>query len=460
MQIGTKYASDKAMHVGQIIVGKDVLELLTSAMYINPLTIYREYIQNGVDAIDEALAAGLYGGRSQARIEVSLDPQNRIARIRDNGIGISRSLFRRRLTSLGASAKRGSRARGFRGVGRLCGLAYCQELVLRTKALDDDVVSELSWDCRQLRELLRDHAFSGDLSELVNRTANMTSKPCKGFPEHFFEVELVNVARHKNDLLLNEEAVGRYISQVGPVPFDHNFAFGREISALMEEHKISSGYNVLVNAVSVFRPHSNEFSFGNQLRDQFTNLEPFQIPGMVDGTAAVGWILHHGYHGALLDRLNVRGLRARLGNIQVGSEAIFEHLFPERRFNAWSVGEIHILSDRYLIPNARRDDFEFNNHYSSFQNHLVPIAKKLLRVCREKSSMRHRERVTSKAATDQDKLLSQEKALRDSLAKAPAAIRRILQPIMESITQSANKSFSKNDLLALLTEHLLNGKNK
>ena len=130
---------------------------------------------------------------------------------------------------------------------------------MRTKALDDDVVSELSWDCRQLRELLRDHAFSGDLSELVNRAASITSRPAKGFPEHFFDMELVNVARYKNDLLLNEEAVGRYISQVAPVPFDDSFAFGRVISVLLQEHKISSGYNISVNTVNTFRPHKNEF---------------------------------------------------------------------------------------------------------------------------------------------------------------------------------------------------------
>ena len=454
MHNGSKQISDSEMHVGQIIIGKDVLELLTSAMYINPLTTYREYIQNSVDAIDEAVAAGLYAGRSQPRIDVILDPQNRRARIRDNGIGIKRSLFRRRLTSLGASAKRGTRARGFRGVGRLCGLAYCQELVMRTKALGDDVVSELGWDCRQLRELLRDHAFSGDLSEIVNRAASLTSKPCKGFPEHFFEVELVNVARNKNDLLLNEEAVGRYISQVAPVPFDDNFAFGGQISGLLQEHKIASGYNISVNAVKAFRPHTNEFPLWSTLSDRFIDLEPFQVPGMVDGTAAVGWILHHGYHGALPERLNIRGLRARIGNIQVGSEDIFEHLYPERRFNAWTVGEIHILSERYLIPNGRRDDFESNNHYSSFQNHLAPITKKLRRVCREKSLMRHRERISSQTAQEQDKLIIQERAFRDSLAKAPAATRRILQPILQSIMQSANKSFSKNDLFALLTEHL------
>jgi len=37
-----------------VVVGKDVLELVSSAMYVDPMTIYREYIQNAANAIDEA----------------------------------------------------------------------------------------------------------------------------------------------------------------------------------------------------------------------------------------------------------------------------------------------------------------------------------------------------------------------------------------------------------------------
>ena len=33
----------------EIVVGKDILELVSSSMYIDPLTIYREYIQNAAD---------------------------------------------------------------------------------------------------------------------------------------------------------------------------------------------------------------------------------------------------------------------------------------------------------------------------------------------------------------------------------------------------------------------------
>jgi hypothetical protein len=39
-------------------LGKDVIEILTSGMYVSPLSIYREYVQNSADAIDEAKKSG------------------------------------------------------------------------------------------------------------------------------------------------------------------------------------------------------------------------------------------------------------------------------------------------------------------------------------------------------------------------------------------------------------------
>src|SRR4051812_24710129 len=101
----------------QIVIGKDVLELVSSAMYVDPLTIYREYVQNAADAIDEAHAAGLYAEGEKGQVAVGIDSLSRKVSIRDNGIGVPWEDFGRRLTSLGASGKRGGTARGFRGVG-------------------------------------------------------------------------------------------------------------------------------------------------------------------------------------------------------------------------------------------------------------------------------------------------------------------------------------------------------
>ena len=57
----TPVADDRAAkqhELPEIVIGKDVLELVSSAMYIDPMTVYREYIQNAADAVDAARAAG------------------------------------------------------------------------------------------------------------------------------------------------------------------------------------------------------------------------------------------------------------------------------------------------------------------------------------------------------------------------------------------------------------------
>src|ERR1700684_2915492 len=111
-----------------IRIGKDVIEILTSGMYVSPVTIYREYIQNAADSIDAARSEGILSSRSRGRVAVELDHATRSERIRDNGVAIAASAALSTLLSVGASPKRGTQARGFRGVGRLSGLAYCREI--------------------------------------------------------------------------------------------------------------------------------------------------------------------------------------------------------------------------------------------------------------------------------------------------------------------------------------------
>jgi hypothetical protein len=44
---------------GEIVVGKDVLELFAGAMYAEPLSTFREYMQNAADSVDDARKLGL-----------------------------------------------------------------------------------------------------------------------------------------------------------------------------------------------------------------------------------------------------------------------------------------------------------------------------------------------------------------------------------------------------------------
>ena len=70
--------------VEDIIIGKDILELLSNAMYVEPLTIYREYLQNSADSFDEAVKCGLFENHEQGRVDIKIDSINRNAYIRPN----------------------------------------------------------------------------------------------------------------------------------------------------------------------------------------------------------------------------------------------------------------------------------------------------------------------------------------------------------------------------------------
>ena len=375
--------------VEAVIVGRDVLELVSSAMYVDPMTIYREYIQNAADAVDAARRDGLLEVNEPGRVLIEIDSSARNVRIRDNGTGIVRDEFVRRLSAIGASTKRNTGARGFRGVGRLAGLGYAQELVFRSRATGEALVSELRWDCRGLRSALRASNSEGDLRSVVRRVVTTGVIEPGDYPERFFEVELRGVVRLKGDRLMSPLAVADYVGQVGHVPFHPDFRFGADITAALRAIGCPMELNVRVSGVDepVRRPHRDVFAL-NEKRDMaFVGLELVELPGMDGGLAGLGWVLHHDYEGAIPQAARVKGLRVRSGNIQVGDSALLEDLFPEPRFNGWSVGEIHVLDQR-VVPNARRDHFEQNAHFNNLANHLLPTARKIARLCRTSSVRR------------------------------------------------------------------------
>ncbi len=377
----------------QVIVGKDVLELVSSAMYVDPMTVYREYVQNAADAVDAARATGALAGNEPGRVEIAVEPATRTVRIRDNGCGVPFPDFGRRLTALGASAKRGTAARGFRGVGRLAGLGYAQELVFRSRTPGEAKVSELRWDCRRLKAALREAGEDTGLADLIRSVTTLARVEIVDAPERFFEVEMKGVVRLRNDRLMSPTAIGEYLSQVAPVPFSPEFCFGAEITSSLSRHFDLGALDIRIDdaAEMLYRPHRDRFTLADKASVSFDGLSLIEIPAIDGEMAAVGWVLHHEYEGAVPSGTLVKGLRLRAGNVQVGGHALLEELFPEPRFNAWAVGEVHVI-DRRIVPNGRRDHFEQNAHFHNLLNHLTPTARDIARRCRTSSVRRKWER--------------------------------------------------------------------
>ena len=376
-----------------ITIGPDVLELFSSAMYVDPIAVYREYVQNAADAIDEARNERILATDEPGLVEISINAQARSVRIRDNGCGVPSEAFGRRLLALGGSIKRATPARGFRGVGRLAGLGFARNVIFRTSAAGETVTSELLWDCRGLKAALRSPVSAGTLADVISSVTSLKQERGARASEHFFEVELEGVVRLKQDHLTCPSAVSAYLSQVAPVPFQPDFRFGKDISETLSQHMDPSALLIRINGAEqpVYRPHRNRMVCDDKRQVSFESIDVVEFPGIDGGVAAVAWILHHEYDGALPTRTLVKGLRVRTGNMQVGGHTLLEDLFPETRFNGWSVGEVHVL-DKRIIPNGRRDQFEQNAHYYNLLNHLLPTTRAIARRCRTRSVRRRWER--------------------------------------------------------------------
>lgn len=407
-----------------VYVGKDVLDLLTGSMYLNPLDIYREYVQNAADSIDEARNADMVFPEGP-QIAFEFNHQERSVRIRDCGVAIPAADFVRRLTTIGASGKRGKKQRGFRGVGRLSGLGYCQELIFRSRAEGETKVSELRWDGRVLREKMRDPAFVGGLADIVAAATKQTRLPGEGFPDRFFEVELRKVLRLRNDLLLNEAVIKEYLSQVAPVPFAPTFRHGPAIQAHLDAAGVGRTVDIQFagDPEPVYHRAADEFAISDKASDAISLIEPVEYFDSEGALIASGWLGHHGYVGALSRKRGLGGVRLRCGNVQVGDERILSQLFPEPRFSAWAIGDIHVVSPK-IIPNGRRDEFEPSVHYAHLQNALTITMRNIAQRIRSQSIQRNRAKRVHVEVSALDEWIgyAKDRKLHDSLLPVVAEV--------------------------------------
>lgn len=91
--------------MNKVIIGKHTLESLTTGMYADPYVVFREYVQNAADAIDNAVRQNLLT-KDAAEIVIHLSPFERKIVISDNGTGISTDEVEQTLISIGNSQKK------------------------------------------------------------------------------------------------------------------------------------------------------------------------------------------------------------------------------------------------------------------------------------------------------------------------------------------------------------------
>lgn len=388
----------------QIRTGRHLIDIITSGMYSHPFMVLREYLQNAADAIDAAVRSKtLVSGKG--RIEILVDGESRTLTIADNGSGVSPDDIVDTLCSIGCSGKKRFQERGFRGIGRLGGIGYCDRLIFETRKNRSEPVASVIWDAAAIRKELADgDKGRTDLAEAISRNVSITLRESSDEPTRFFRVSLVGVERFHKDLLMNIPQMQNYLQQVAPVPFNYeDFPLGREIDSELEEVNGYRQYYIYLNGEQLFRPHVSEFRLSENVQDRITGVKFFQVPGANGNTIGKGWFAEMNYRASFPTRIPMRGIRVRQGNIEVGDEYFLADMFSERRFSTWHVGEVHV--DLTLKTNARRDGFEQSGDYQAFLEQAYLLGRHLSDLCRASSKLRSSAAAVFRLLGDFDRLI-------------------------------------------------------
>lgn len=380
--------------MSNIIIGKHTLESLTTGMYADPYVVFREYIQNAADAIDNAVRQELIS-KSAAEIVIHLSPAERFIVISDNGTGLSADEAEQTLISIGNSKKTSEFDRGFRGIGRLAALGYCSKLTFETSAAAEEIGTRIVIDSRKLSHLLtakddRDVTITDVLGQVY-----FVEQYPENSASHYFRVILDEVDESSG--LNDYENVISYISQNAPVPYDPNaFVWGAEITRRLRAEGLDvNAYNILVsfgnNVKPIYKPYKDSFLVdkGKNLFDSMSDIELVKIKQNDGSVLAIAWLGKTNYLGSIYDK-SIKGLRLRKGNIQIGDGQTLNTVFKDARFNGWSIGEVFVSSTQ-LIPNARRDNFEKTPAYFVLTEQLQKVAAEITREIRAASLKRNRE---------------------------------------------------------------------
>lgn len=342
------------------IIGKYTLESLTNGMYASPLDMYREYVQNAVDSIDEAIRREI-DNPSSFHIKIDIDSLNNTVTIIDNGVGIKSDRAVGTLLDIGNSQKDHVTARGFRGIGRLAGLSYCEKLIFKTSYSGENNRTIIEFDAEKLRRLLLPGSKeSVSVNDVIDHIVTIKQEK-ESQSKRYFEVILQGVWTQSG--ITDEDSIREYLLQHAPLRFSKDFRWGRTVCEKLKLNNFTiPQYIIVLNGVEIFKPYRDSFT-SDRVKKNTDFICDIQAKSFSRGDkiSAILWYAQTNYYGTILDNA-IKGIRIRQGNILIGDKGSCSHLFKEERFNGWMIGELHILDDE-LIVNSRRDGFEKNNAY-------------------------------------------------------------------------------------------------
>lgn len=333
------------------VIGIDLLKMLMLQLYSNPRCIFREYIQNALDSINEAVNIGILQQVKDGRVSISI-LRDEIC-IEDNGTGIQSTKAVKYLTDIANSFKDGINTAGLYGVGRLSGGGYCEVLEFETTYKGEDVSTIVSIDTRKLRHLIDNKQTDISAEDAMKQICSTNETPALK-DDHRFIVRLKKITNSR-DILLDVEEIRNYIKEYAPI--DYSVAFNSLINSceqhdFVQRHKKIDKIRLSLNDYSDIEKGYGVKIIGTD--DPIEKIRYFELPKHPKyGSLGWGWYAVTEFSVQINEEKdNCAGIRLRKHNISLDKN-ILNTCFKESRGNKYFYGEIFITNDN-IVPDSGR----------------------------------------------------------------------------------------------------------
>lgn len=333
------------------IIGIDLLKMLMLQLYSNPRCIYREYIQNSLDSINEAVKLGILQQEKDGRVSISITKDDIC--IEDNGTGIRSDKAVKILTDIANSVKNGVDTAGQFGVGRLSGGGYCEVLEFETTYMGEEISTIVSLDTRKLRKMVEKKETDISAEDAMREICTTHTSPAKA-EEHKFTVRLKNVI-YSREILLDIDEIKNYITEYAPI--DYSVPFNSLINScpqteFVKKHKQIDRIRVSLNDYSDIEKGYRVTIVGTG--DPIERIRYFELPEHpLYGSLGWGWYAVTEFSVQINeDKDCCAGIRLRKHNISLDKN-ILNSCFKESRGNKYFYGEIFITNDN-IVPDSGR----------------------------------------------------------------------------------------------------------
>lgn len=351
--------------------GKYILENLTTGLYKDSKVIYREYIQNACDQFKVAMELGILK-KNDCSVTIYIDPSRRYISIQDNATGVQKELFKTTLGNIADSNKDHTKDLGFRGIGRLCGLAYCKTLIFTTSYYGEGCKSIMTIDAQKMRRMIQSKEKYE--ANYILDTITSFDERSEEKEKHYFQVEMIDI-NHENTELLDKDKVINYLSFVAPVPFKNVFVYSSKIHEHARDlgHELDE-YKITVNGKQVFKEyHTNLYDENGNNKKKYDTIFDVAFQDFYNENGyLIAWMWYGlcDFDKSIPKAANpMWGIRLRQGNIEIGSNNTLQQLFKEEKGNGYFIGEVYAVSEK-LIANSQRDYFNENDERVKFENLL------------------------------------------------------------------------------------------